>query len=103
MTMKIAVLGTRGFPGVQGGVEAHCGNLYPILAKMGCKITVFTRKPYMGPQVGTYKGVELTPLDCPKRRSFEAVIHTYKGVFAAKKIRPDILHIHAVGPSLTIY
>ena len=26
--MKIAVIGTRGFPGIQGGVEVHSENLY---------------------------------------------------------------------------
>ena len=30
--MKIVVPGTRGFPGVQGGVETHRENLYPRLA-----------------------------------------------------------------------
>jgi len=50
--MKVAVLGTRGFPGVQGGVEAHCENLYTRLAKSGCDVTVFTRSAYME-KIGT--------------------------------------------------
>jgi glycosyltransferase involved in cell wall biosynthesis len=29
-------------------------------------------------------------------------VHTFKGVFAAKNIRPDILHIHNIGPSLCV-
>ena len=29
--MKVVVLGTRGIPEVQGGVETHCQNLYPRL------------------------------------------------------------------------
>ena len=40
-TMNIVVLGTRGFPSVQGGIEAHCEKLYPRLAKRECRITVF--------------------------------------------------------------
>ncbi len=98
--MKIAVLGTRGFPGVQGGVEVHCEKLYPRLTKMGCEITVFTRKPYINSQNKTYENINLIPLDCPKSKSFEAIIHTFKGIFRAKRINPDILHLHAVGPSL---
>jgi len=100
--MKIAVLGTRGFPGVQGGVEAHCEKLYPRLAKLGCEITVFTRKPYINPQIKRYKDVGLVSLNCPKSKSLEAIAHTLKGAFVAKKITPDILHIHAIGPSLFI-
>lgn len=29
MKLKVTVLGTRGIPNVQGGVETHCQNLYP--------------------------------------------------------------------------
>jgi len=45
--MKIVVLGTRGFPNVQGGVEAHCENLYPRLVKLGYEVIVFGRAPYL--------------------------------------------------------
>lgn len=98
--MKIAVLGTRGFPNVQGGVEAHCENLYPRLAALGCEVAVFTRARYVNPSLREFKGVRLIPLICPRNKFFEAFGHTFKGVFAAKKLRPDILHIHAAGPSL---
>lgn len=98
--MKIAVLGVRGFPKVQGGVEAHCENLYPLLAKKGCEVTVFARRPYVASaNAFSHNGVRLIPLSCPKGKFLEAWAHTLKGIFQAKKIRPDILHIHAIGPS----
>lgn len=98
--MKIAVVGTRGFPGVQGGVESHCEQLYTHLAERGCNITVFTRKPYVAPNLHTYKGVSLIPVSCPKNKYFETLIHTFRSVLKAQKLKPDILHIHAIGPSL---
>jgi len=100
--MKIAVLGTRGFPGVQGGVEAHCENLYPRLVKKGCEVIVFSRKPYVDAKIDTYERVKLIPLPCPKDKFLEAILHTFIGIFYSKKIKPDILHIHAIGPSLFI-
>jgi len=100
--MKIVVLGTRGFPNVQGGVEAHCQNLYPKLAKCGCEVIVFGRSPYIGKEPYEYKGIKIIPLSCPKNKFFEAFLHTFKGIFAAKKLNPDILHIHAIGPSLLL-
>ena len=100
--MKIAVLGTRGFPGVQGGVEKHCENLYPRLSKKGCEIVVLARKTYIGSNVIDYKGVRVVPLSCPKHKFLEAFLHTFYGVFVAKKIGFDILHIHAIGPSLFV-
>jgi glycosyltransferase involved in cell wall biosynthesis len=98
--LKIAVVGTRGFPGVQGGVETHCEKLYSQLAKNGCDITVFTRKPYVSKDVPTFNGVSLIPVNCPRSKFLEAIVHTFKSVLMARKIKPDILHIHAIGPSL---
>lgn len=100
--MKIAVLGTRGFPNVPGGIEAHCANLYPCLVEKGCDVTVFTRKGYVDANLNSYKGVKLVALDCMKNKFLEAFLHTFFGVFAANKISPDILHIHGIGPSLIV-
>ncbi len=100
--MRVAVLGTRGFPGVQGGVETHCENLYPRLATKGCEVTVLARKPYVGNKELEHKGVRIVPISCPKNKFLEAIIHTYHGALAAKQLKPDILHIHAIGPSLLV-
>lgn len=100
--MRIAVLGTRGFPNIQGGVESHCENLYPVLAGKGCGIIVFTRKPYSSSGPSEYKGVKLVPISCPKNKFLEAFIHTFKALIRAKKYKPDIVHIHAIGPSLFV-
>lgn len=100
--MKIIVLGTRGFPDVQGGVEAHCENLYPQIVNKGCEVVVLTRKPYTKLNIDTYKGVKLIPLPCPKNKFLEAFLHTFIGVITAKRFSPDILHVHAIGPSLFI-
>ncbi|OGS71108.1 MAG: glycosyltransferase [Flavobacteria bacterium RIFCSPLOWO2_12_FULL_35_11] len=100
--LKIAVLGTRGFPNVQGGVEVHCENLYPQLVTLGCEVIVITRKPYINTDIDTYKGVKLLPLFCLKNKFLETFLHTFMGVFVARRLSPDILHIHAIGPSLFI-
>jgi glycosyltransferase involved in cell wall biosynthesis len=98
--MKITVIGSRGFPGVQGGVENHCEKLYTHLAKCGCDISVFTRKAYGDPYLRSYKNVSLIPVDCPKNKYLEAFVHTFKSLFQAFKLKPDILHLHAIGPSM---
>ncbi|MBV6465430.1 MAG: glycosyltransferase [Candidatus Brocadia sp. AMX3] len=100
--LKIVVLGTRGFPNVQGGVEEHCRNLYPRLVKRGCDVVVLTRKPYVDPNLATYEDVHLIPLSCPKNKFLEAFTHTFLGIFFAKKMHPDLIHVHAVGPALFI-
>ena len=100
--MKVTVLGTRGFPNIQGGVESHCHNLYSRLSKRGCKIIVLSRQPYTSPDVINCEGVRLLPLACPKNKYTEAFSHTLRGVLLARRIRPDIVHFHAIGPSLFV-
>ena len=41
--MKIIVLGTRGIPDIQGGVETHCEEFYPRLVDLGIDVTLITR------------------------------------------------------------
>ena len=48
MKLKVTVLGTRGIPNVQGGVETHCQNLYPeIYHQNHADICVIARSPYV--------------------------------------------------------
>ena len=100
--IRVAVVGTRGFPNVQGGVERHCEELYPRLVKLGCSVRVYARKCYIGNERRNYKGVEIYPLWAPRKKSIEAVVHTFLAVLHAGLNRKnfDIVHIHAIGPSL---
>lgn len=101
--MDIIVLGTRGIPHIQGGVETHCEELYPRLVKLGIDVTLITRKSYVeNLLINEYKGVKLKHIFTPKKKSLEAVVHTFLGVLYAWKQQPDILHIHAIGPSLIV-
>ncbi|MDR2473339.1 MAG: glycosyltransferase family 4 protein [Tannerella sp.] len=99
--MKICVFGTRGFPNVQGGVEKHCENLYPLLASEDIHVTVFRRKPYV--KSSEIKRAEnLTFIDLPSTRikGFEAVFHSFLSTLYCMFLRPDIVHIHNIGPAL---
>lgn len=102
--MKVVVLGTRGIPKILGGVETHCEKLYPRLAQMGCDVTVIRRKGYVekNNEIEEYKGVHLLDVFSPKQKSIEAIFHSIVGVVKAKRLHPDILHIHAIGPSLVV-
>jgi len=99
--MKIIVLGTRGIPDVLGGVETHCEQLYPRISELGNEVTVITRTPYMKDRsLESHKGVKLKHIFAPKQKSIEAIVHTFLGVMYASFKRPDVLHIHAVGPMI---
>lgn len=99
--MKIIVLGTRGIPNILGGVETHCQELYPRISKLGNEVTIITRTPYLKDKsIKFYKGVKLKNIFAPKLKSIEAISHTFLGVLYAGIKRPDVLHIHAVGPMI---
>lgn len=102
--MKIVVTGTRGIPDIQGGVETHCQELFPRIAAMGHDVTIIRRSCYIEPnnRIDSYKGVKLKDVYAPRKKSLEAIIHTFLAVIAARRMRPDVLHIHAIGPSLMV-
>lgn len=98
--MKIVVTGTRGIPGIMGGVETHCEELFPRIARKGFDVTVIRRKSYVHDTLRQYEGITLVDLETPKKKSLEAIVHTFRAVLKAKKLKADIIHIHAVGPAL---
>ena len=99
--IRIAVLGTRGIPDVQGGIETHCQHLFPRLAKMGFEITLFARKGYVkNDDPYAYQGIHVVPLKCSHKACFESITHTLRCWRAVRKMRPDIVHIHAIGPAM---
>ncbi|MCM1356030.1 MAG: glycosyltransferase family 4 protein [Staphylococcus sp.] len=100
--MKIVVVGTRGIPDILGGVETHCEELYPRIAAMGHEVTVIRRTPYITTdnRISEYRGVKLIDVYAPRKKSFEAIIHTLLALIKARSLNPDIVHIHAIGPAI---
>jgi starch synthase len=100
--MKIMVLGTRGIPNIPGGVETHCEHLYPRMLKDGENdITVICRSGYVTDKTcKEYNGIRLKNIYSPKSKSFEAIVHSFLAVVYAAFKRPDVVHIHAIGPNL---
>jgi len=99
--VKIFVTGLRGFPNVQGGVERHCENLFPYISKK-CQVIVSTRKFYIKNPQKEWKNIKFVHLWAPHNKFLEAFIHTFLSVIYAYFLHPDILHIHAIGPSLFV-
>ncbi len=100
MKLKVTVLGTRGIPNVQGGVETHCQNLYPeIYHQNHADICVIARSPYVDYRRSEYKGVRLKSLWAPKSRKFEAIIHSTLAAFSTLFDGSNVVHVHAVGPA----
>jgi glycosyltransferase involved in cell wall biosynthesis len=98
--MKLFVTGTRGIPNIMGGVETHCEELFPRIARKGVDVTVARRSSYVHDSLKEWKGVKLVDVATPKKKSLEAIIHTFRAINRAKRMGADVVHIHAIGPAL---
>ncbi|GHV29988.1 glycosyl transferase [Bacteroidia bacterium] len=96
--MKVNVFGTRGFPLIQGGVEKHCECLYPIFPSE-YQLTIFRRKPYVHSQK-KYDNIRFIDLPSTKIKGVEAVLHSFLATIYSMIQRPDIVHIHNIGPAI---
>ncbi|MDL2222564.1 glycosyltransferase family 4 protein [Bacteroidales bacterium OttesenSCG-928-M11] len=98
--MRINVFGTRGFPLIQGGVEKHCECLYPLLSDK-CDITVFRRKPYVNQKNRNADnlGIHFVDLPSTKIKGIEAALHSFFATIYSLFQKPDIVHIHNIGPA----
>lgn len=98
--LRVTMLGMRGFPNVQGGVEKHAESLACALAELGCDVEAIMRSPYVANgHAARWRNIRIARLWAPRITGLEAFAHTFLGVVRAGFSRPDILHIHAIGPA----
>lgn len=96
--LRVMMLGLRGFPGVQGGVEAHAEHLCQLLRELDCDVEVVVRSAYVpGDRGDDWKGVRYLRIWSPKSRALETIVHSFLGVLAAAWRRPQVLHIKQSG------
>ena len=95
----VAVIGTRGFPGIQGGVEAHSYHLYTHMQDVSVRL--YRRRAYLTEQSAqTFPNIEYVDLPSTRVKGFEAVWHTLLSVLHIAFHRPDVVHIHNIGPGM---
>jgi glycosyltransferase involved in cell wall biosynthesis len=101
--VSVIALGLRGIPNVPGGVEVHASELYPRMQALGANIVVIGRDRHRpSGSSERWRGVTVRWIPSPRIACLEAVVHTFLGVLYAAVHRPDVLHIHAVGPWLMV-
>jgi glycosyltransferase involved in cell wall biosynthesis len=101
--MKIAVIGAKGLPPKQGGIEHYCAEMYPRLVEQGCEVDLFARSSYNENrwfENYDYQGVRIIPLPSLPKKGIDAFFGSALGAFATTGKRYDIVHFHALGPAL---
>ena len=96
------MIGLRGIPvsQISGGVEKAVEEISTRLARRGHQVTVFCRSKYRTSNQFTFKGVQLKNLPSIYSKHLEAISHTGLCTLATLFSDFDIIHFHALGPSL---
>lgn len=97
--MRIAFIGFRSIGNCSGGIENHVEQLAVRMAKLGHEVTVFCRKRYNELACSTFKGLTLCGVPAIYTKHLEAISHTALSIPRALR-GFDVIHIHALGPSL---
>jgi len=103
--MKIGVIGTRGFPDIQGGIETHCHELYTRLAmEEPNRITVYRRIPYLNDKNRNikFRNIRFIDFPVPRNKFLETFLHSFFASVHALFQRYDIIHYHNTGPGFFI-
>ncbi len=105
--MKIAVIGAKTMPPQQGGVEHVCAEIYPRIVALGHLVDLYTRasdtqqarsRRQSSPRY--FRGVRVILLPGIDFRGLSAVSTSLLGALSAVHGRYDVIHFHAIGPSL---
>jgi glycosyltransferase involved in cell wall biosynthesis len=101
--MKIAVIGAKGLPPGQGGIEHYCAEVYPRLVEAGHTVDFYARSSYIEmPWFEEYdfRGVKVISLPSLEFKGLDAFLNAAMAALLASRKQYDMIHFHALGPSI---
>ncbi len=96
--LNIAMIGSKGLPAKFGGVERHVEEIGRRLVDRGHNVTVYARKPFS--EEGTYIGMRVKILPSISTKNLDTATNTLAATFHSLFGHYDIVHYHAIGPSI---
>jgi len=97
--MRIAYIAVKGMP-IGGGIEKLTEEIGTRMVKKGHQVVVYSSRDY-GTTDGEFKGMEVRTVPSLNTKSFHKpsiCLHAIHDVIGQRNV--DIVHVHAVGPSL---
>ncbi len=98
--MRIALIGQKGIPATFGGVEKHVDELSRGLASAGHDVRVYVRDWYTPKNLKVVDGVRLLHVPTIHSKHLDAAVHSFLCTLHAVVSGADIIHFHAIGPSI---
>jgi glycosyltransferase involved in cell wall biosynthesis len=93
------MIGQKGIPATWGGIERHVEEVARRLVQRGHEVSVFCRL-YYTPAGSTYHGVRLLRRPSIHTKHLDTVTHVALSTIESLARRFDVLHFHALGPSV---
>jgi glycosyltransferase involved in cell wall biosynthesis len=88
--LRIAILGSRGYPSTYGGFETLVRRLAPFLADRGHEVTVYARRPAAGqPRVDFIDGVRVVHSRGVETKIASTLSYGFSAAVHASRERPD--------------
>ncbi|HKT71141.1 MAG TPA: glycosyltransferase, partial [Terriglobales bacterium] len=99
ISMKIAILGTRGIPARYGGFETLAEQLANRLAERGHLVTVYCRRPFTRPDDVLPPGVKRVILPTISRKHLDTIYNSFLSVFHVGFSDAEVVLLCNVGNS----
>lgn len=99
---KIAMIGHKDIQNNTGGIEVMVGELSEKLAADGYDVTAYARGKEKGHNVYDVGDVHVRRIFTLKRSAFNATIYSFLATFDALFRGYDVIHYHALGPSVPL-
>jgi glycosyltransferase involved in cell wall biosynthesis len=93
------MIGQKGIPATYGGIERHVEEIAVRLVERGHEVDVYSRL-YYSHQHGMYRGVRIRRLPSLNTKHFDAITHCALSTWDSLWRNYDIVHYHALGPSV---
>ena len=105
--MRLIAFGFRSLHDVDGGIETHARELYSRLAGLGFDVLVLGRSPYerkhvQRPAHRQVANLTEKSLYAPMIRGLEAMMHSALAAAYCIVARPQVVHVHGIGPALFV-
>ena len=100
--VKVAMIGHKDFPSRSGGVEVMVGGLARSLVERGYDVTVYNRGLEKHHNVYDVDGVHARRVFTLQKPSLNATIYSFLATFDALFRGFDVIHYHAIGPSVPL-
>lgn len=99
--IQVFVIGPRGFPDVQGGIERFSEGIYPGLVNLGYDIRAFSIKRFSGQK--EWKGIKFIHVPTSSIKFLEKPVYNFFAALHCIFKRPDIIHIHSIASGMFIF